>query len=195
MSQLNLAIWGSGSGSNAQAIIDYFSGSEIVKIVLVVSDVSDSYILERARQTGIPVQYLDATERRNPDFLIGLMNSYQVQMIALAGYMRMVSPRFLALFSGPVLNIHPSLLPAYGGKGMYGNRVHQAILENKETETGITIHLVNEQYDEGEILFQQKVLISPNWSVDELAQAVLKQEHFWYPRIIEKIAKKLPDSL
>jgi phosphoribosylglycinamide formyltransferase-1 len=195
MTQINLAIWGSGSGSNAQAIIEYFSGSEMVKVALVVSDVSDSFILERARQVGIPVQYLEDSNRRNPEYLINLMNSYQIQMIALAGYMRMVSPRFLIKFMGPVLNIHPSLLPAYGGKGMYGNRVHQAVIENKETETGITIHLVNERYDEGEILFQHRVHISPNWNGEELAKAVLKQEHFWYPRIIEKIAKKLPDSL
>ncbi len=191
MTPINLAIWGSGSGSNAQAIIDYFTGNEVVKIVLVVSDVSDSFILERARQAGIPVQYLESSERSAPDFLMNLMNTYQVQMIALAGYMRMVSPGFLNKFMGPVLNIHPSLLPAYGGKGMYGNRVHQAVIENKETETGITIHLVNEKYDEGEILFQQKVLVSADWSAEELAKAVLKQEHFWYPRIIEKIAKKI----
>jgi phosphoribosylglycinamide formyltransferase 1 len=191
MTPINLAIWGSGSGSNAQAIIDYFTGNEVVKIVLVVSDVSDSFILERARQAGIPVQYLEFSERSAPDFLMNLMNTYQVQMIALAGYMRMVSPGFLNKFMGPVLNIHPSLLPAYGGKGMYGNRVHQAVIENKETETGITIHLVNEKYDEGEILFQQKVLVSADWSTEELAKAVLKQEHFWYPRIIEKIAKKI----
>jgi phosphoribosylglycinamide formyltransferase-1 len=107
----------------------------------------------------------------------------------------MVSPGFLTKFIGPILNIHPSLLPAYGGKGMYGNRVHQAVIENKERETGVTIHLVNEKYDEGEILFQQKVLVSADWSAEELAKAVLKEEHFWYPRIIEKIAKKLPDSL
>ncbi len=195
MTPINLAIWGSGSGSNAQAIVDYFSGSEVVKVALVVSDVSDSFILERARKVGIPVKYLDDSERRNPECLIDLMNTYQVQMIALAGYMRMVSPGFLTKFIGPILNIHPSLLPAYGGKGMYGNRVHQAVIENKERETGVTIHLVNEKYDEGEILFQQKVLVSADWSAEELAKAVLKEEHFWYPRIIEKIAKKLPDSL
>lgn len=192
MSSVNISIWGSGSGSNAQAILDYFQGNPLVQVVHIASDHPGAYILERARIHGIPAQYWDAETRKNPDALLHILQKYQVNLVVLAGYLRKVSPAFLARFAGKVVNIHPALLPAYGGKGMFGHHVHEAVLAAKEKYTGITVHLVNEAYDEGEILFQGKLKIEPGWDARQLASEVLKLEHFHYPRIIEKIAKKMP---
>ncbi len=195
MKPIRLAIWGSGSGSNAQSIIDYFARNSEVSVSLILSDQSDAYILKRAAQADIPAYYMRESERKSPEWLIGLMSAHEIDLIALAGYMRMVSPVFLQRFQGPVLNIHPALLPAYGGKGLFGHRVHEAVISNKEKASGITIHRVNERYDEGEIIFQQQLIIEPGWSAEKLGEEVLKLEHFWYPRIIEKIAKNLPVNL
>lgn len=192
MSPVNISIWGSGSGSNAQAILDYFQDNPGVRVVHIASDQPDAYILERARIHGVPAQYWDAETRKNPDALLHIMQEYQVNLVVLAGYLRKVSPGFLARFAGKVVNIHPALLPAYGGKGMFGHHVHEAVVAAHETRSGITIHLVNEEYDKGEILFQEKLTIEPGWDARQLAAAVLKLEHFHYPRIIEKIAKKMP---
>lgn len=192
---VRIAIWGSGSGSNAQSIINYFKIRAGVEVALIVSDQPEAYILKRAEQAGIPGIYLDAGQRKDASFLIQLMQDHRISMVILAGYMRMVNPGFLKAFPGPVMNIHPSLLPAYGGKGMYGYFVHEAVLSAGEKVTGITIHFVNEVYDEGEIIYQEKLEIDPSWDAEELGKAVLKIEHRCYPEIIEKIAKKLPDNL
>lgn len=195
MTPVRIAIWGSGSGSNSQAIIDYFSNDPEVLVCLVLSDNPDAYILKRAEQVHIPALYINEKERKNPEWLNALMTEYGINIIALAGYMRMVSPGFLRCFRGTILNIHPALLPRYGGKGMYGMRVHEAVIKNKEKESGITIHRVNDKYDEGEIIFQKSLAIEPGWTAEILGKAVLQLEHFWYPRIIEKIAKKLRETL
>ena len=129
---VRIAIWGSGSGSNAQSIINYFKIRAGVEVALIVSDQPEAYILKRAEQAGIPRIYLNAGQRKDASFLIQLMQDHRISMVILAGYMRMVNPGFLKAFPGPVMNIHPSLLPAYGGKGMYGHFVHEAVLSAGE---------------------------------------------------------------
>jgi phosphoribosylglycinamide formyltransferase-1 len=191
VSPVRIAIWGSGSGSNAQKIVEYFKGREDIEVGLMVSDQPEAYILKRAEQFEIPGIVLDEGQRRDTLFLLHLMKTYHIRLVVLAGYMRKVNPGFLKAFPGPVLNIHPALLPAHGGQGMYGHRVHEAVIASGDQETGITIHFVNEAYDEGEIIYQEKISISPEWDAEQLGKEVLKLEHRRYPEIIEKIAKKI----
>jgi len=188
---IHISIWGSGSGTNAQALIDYFRNHAFIQIRLIVSDHAESGILTRAQNEGIDCRVLTESERRNPDFLLELMDNYKIHLIVLAGYMRKVNPQFLSKFKGQVLNIHPALLPAYGGKGMYGSIVHEAVIHNQEKISGITIHQVNGAYDEGPVLFQKSLEIQSDWDAVKLANEILKLEHRYYPEIVERECKKI----
>lgn len=191
---VHISIWGSGSGSNAQSIIDYFRAKPEIKISLIVSDNPEAYLLERGRKEQIPVSILNVEQRKNPEFLISLVHDYQVDLIVLAGYLRKMNSVFLDTFEGQVLNIHPALLPAYGGKGMYGHFVHEAVIRNQEKTSGITIHFVDGEYDRGEIIFQESLEIGEGWDATKLASEVLKLEHKKYPEIVEDICKKISHS-
>ena len=191
-----LAVFISGSGSNLQAIIDRCQDGTIpAKVALVVSSSPDAYGLIRAEKAGI-----DRVVHRRKDFsdgaaadqqLLNLLQSHRIDLIAFAGYLKMVSPVIISRFRGRVVNIHPGILPRYGGKGMYGLHVHEAVIANKERETGVTVHLVDEVYDHGQILACQKVPVRPDDTPETLAARVLEVEHALYPAVISDLCDKI----
>jgi phosphoribosylglycinamide formyltransferase 1 len=184
--QFRLAVFASGNGSNAEEIFKYFKTHPSIGVGLLLSNNPEAFALERARNHGIQTitfnrqEFLDGTRLR-----IHLKNE-GITHIVLAGFLWMIPGYLLKSFPDRIINIHPALLPKYGGKGMYGSKVHEAVKAARELQTGITIHLVNERYDEGKILFQEKCAISENHSPDEIAACVHKLEHEHYPKVIEQ---------
>lgn len=181
-----LAILASGNGSNAEEIIRHFKDSSKATIALVGSNKKDAYVLERARNHNIPhfsFTKADLEEGRLKDQLLAL----KIDLIILAGFLLKIPEHLIATFPDRIINIHPSLLPKYGGKGMYGSFVHQAVKDNQEEFTGITIHYVNQHYDEGTVIFQEKVAISPDDSPEIIAQKVHALEHKYFPKVIESL--------
>ena len=193
MAKLLIGALASGGGTNLQAIIDAIAdGSLDAEIRLVISNNSRSGALTRARAAGIPTAHLSAATHPDPDALDAaiadaLANSC-VELVALAGYMKKLGPRTLARFHNRALNIHPSLLPKYGGRGMYGERVHAAVLAARERETGVTVHIANGEYDEGTILAQESVPVMDGDTPSTLAARVLEREHVVYPQTLRRIA-------
>jgi len=195
-SKARIAVFVSGSGTNLQAIIDgCASGAIPGEVALVVSSKDDAYGLVRAQQAGI-----DTAVYRRKDFpdgkaaddhLLGLLERHQVDLIALAGYLKMVAPAILRRYRRRVVNIHPALLPKYGGKGMYGEHVHRAVIEARDKESGVTVHVVDEIYDHGDILAQEKVTVFPEDTPEELAARVLKVEHSLYPRALKQLCDNI----
>jgi formyltetrahydrofolate-dependent phosphoribosylglycinamide formyltransferase len=193
---LRLAVLISGSGTNLQAIIDGCqSGAIPAAVALVISSREEAYGLVRARQAHIPTAIF-----RRKDFpdnaaavthLLGLLQTHRIDMIALAGYLKIVPPEIIRAFPRRIVNIHPGLLPGYGGKGMYGHYVHEAVIANREKESGVTVHLVDEQYDHGQILAQEKVRVLPEDTPDTLAARVLVVEHRLYPRVIRELCESI----
>jgi phosphoribosylglycinamide formyltransferase-1 len=182
----NIAILASGSGSNAENIVNYFSDKQGVKIVLFATENPKAFVIERAKKLGINCEVFSMNAFRNGDF-IKLLNSYKIDFIVLAGFLKLVPEYLINAYPNKIVNIHPALLPKYGGKGMYGNKVHEAVIANNEAESGITIHYVNNNYDEGGIIFQAKCSIDKNDTPETLAQKVHKLEYEYYPKVIESI--------
>lgn len=186
-----ICVFASGRGSNLQAIIDAIQlGKLNCKVVFVLSNNSNSGALEIARKNNIPAFHLSEKKFHKNSFeesLMDLLNQYRPDLIVLAGYMKLVPVSIINKFRNRIINIHPALLPKFGGKGMYGMNVHQAVFNAGEKVSGVTVHLVNEKYDEGKILFQEKVDISDCNSPDEIARKVLEVEHRVYPEVIQKI--------
>lgn len=182
----NIAILASGSGSNAENIVNYFSDKQGVKIVLFATENPKAFVIERAKKLGVDSVVFSMDEFRNGDF-IKVLNSHKVDFIILAGFLKLVPEYLINAYPNRIINIHPALLPKYGGKGMYGNKVHEAVIANKEAESGITIHYVNNNYDEGGIIFQAKCSIDENDTPETLAQKVHKLEYEHYPKVIESI--------
>jgi phosphoribosylglycinamide formyltransferase 1 len=190
---VNIAIFASGSGSNALKIIEHFEkNAEVAAVRLLVVNKEGIGAIDHARAHGVPVFVIsNPVLRSHPELLLEELKSYDIGFIALAGFLAMVPPLLTSTFAGRLVNIHPSLLPAYGGKGMYGARVHQAVLNDGCHESGISIHHVNEVYDDGEILHQERLRISPDETVESLQQKIQVLEHAWYPRIIEQTIRQL----
>jgi phosphoribosylglycinamide formyltransferase-1 len=186
----NIAIFASGGGSNAQSIVSHFAEVDWAQVVLIVTNNARAGVIQRAARLGVPCLVLTPKQYKDPAYLQQLMRQFDISLVALAGYLKLIPPAFTRAFPGKILNIHPALLPAYGGKGMYGMNVHRAVIEAGEAESGMSIHLVNEQYDEGEVLFQDRVSIAPDWSPEDLQQAVLRLEHRHFPRVIEEVLKE-----
>jgi phosphoribosylglycinamide formyltransferase-1 len=180
-----IAILASGSGSNAESIMKAFENSNIIQISLVISNNSNAGVLARADKFNVPNVVINSAQAKEGLLLQALLNS-GADYIVLAGYMKLIPKSIIAAFEKKILNIHPALLPKFGGKGMYGENVHKAVAEAKEKESGITIHFVNNNYDEGAILFQKRVALSSLDSYKEIGAKVLKLEHEFYPQIIEK---------
>jgi phosphoribosylglycinamide formyltransferase-1 len=179
-----LAIFASGKGSNAEAIIKYFKNHPSITIELIVSNNPQALVLERAKKYGIPSLVLN---RRQFDSEIAIkLSDYQITHIVLAGFLWLIPPTLLKAFPRKIINIHPALLPKFGGKGMYGMKIHQLVRSSNEKETGITIHVVDEKYDEGEILYQHKCQVVSADTPEEIADRVHQLEYAWYPKIIEK---------
>ena len=191
--KLRVGALASGGGTNLQAIMDAAAdGSLDAEIRLVISNNSRSGALKRARAAGIPTAHLSAATHPDPDALdaaiADALANHGVDLIALAGYMKKLGARTLALFPNRVVNVHPSLLPKYGGRGMYGERVHAAVLAAGESETGVTVHLVNGEYDSGMILAQERVSVLEGDTPSTLAARVLEREHDVYPQTLQRIA-------
>lgn len=180
-----IAIFASGSGSNAQQIIEHF-GQNSIQVALLVCNKKEAFVLERAKHLKVETKVISNLEASNGEFLVQLMQRHSIDWIVLAGYLRKVPEDLTSAFESRILNIHPSLLPKYGGKGMYGIKVHEQVLKNNEVQSGITIHQVNAEYDRGSIVFQASLAVDSTWTPEELAQAIHKLEHQHYPRIIEE---------
>jgi len=191
---VKLAVFVSGSGSNLQALIDASkSGILSAEIALVVSNRRDAYGLERAAGEGIDTFVFKSKKYSSPPeagrALLEELRQHEVDYIALAGYLRLLPAEVVQAYRGHIVNIHPALLPKYGGKGMYGHHVHEAVIANGDKESGVTIHIVDEIYDHGQILEQARIPVMPDDTPDTLAARVLKQEHRLYPRVLEKLIK------
>ena len=184
-----LAIFASGSGTNAEAIIKHFIGNSQVEISAIYSNNADAIVLTRAKKYNIPAIVFTKNEFVQPDFKLRLIAA-NYDLLVLAGFMWLVPPAIVSAFNKKIINIHPALLPKYGGKGMYGHFVHQAIVDNNETESGITIHYVNEHYDEGDIIFQAKCNVSSSDTANSLAEKIHVLEHQHYPAVIQKICSE-----
>ena len=186
----NLAIFASGSGSNAENIIRYFAEKPGFRVKKVYCNVPDAYVLERAKKYNVPTQVFNRAEFRNPDIILRQLQEEGTDFIILAGFLWLVPPCITNAYPNRIVNIHPALLPAYGGKGMYGHHVHEAVLAAGEKESGITIHYVNEHYDSGDIIFQATCPVLPDDTPDTLAARVHELEYAHFPRVIEETASK-----
>ena len=180
-----LALFASGSGTNVQNICEYFQNHNSIKPIIVLSDKKDAYVLERAKHLNVKSEHFNFISTSSED-LLAKIKDHKVTHIILAGYLRLVPSKIIKTFKNKILNIHPSLLPKFGGKGFYGHHVHKSVLESNELESGITIHLVNEKYDEGKILFQKSTPIFNNDDIESLSSRIHNLEYKYYPQIIEK---------
>lgn len=183
----NIAIFASGNGSNALKIIEFFKNHPSIQVALVVSNNADAGVLSIAKEHYIPTSIINKKNILDSSYVLPLLHSYSIDFIALAGFMILIPAYLATAFTKKMVNIHPALLPQYGGKGMYGHHVHEAVFANKEKESGITIHYVNEQYDEGQIIYQASTSIENCQNAEEIAKAVLRLEHENYAREIEKL--------
>ncbi len=189
---MNIAVFASHGGSDLQAIIDGCKQDKLnATVAVVISNNGDSMALERAKRENIPAYHMSAKKYGSEDLLaeelLKVLEEHQIDMIFLAGYMRMLHVDILTKYHNRVFNIHPALLPKFGGRGMYGMNVHTAVIEAKETETGVTIHRVNAEYDSGEIVAQTKVPVLENDTPEILAARVLEREHTFLVEVIAKI--------
>ena len=181
-----IALLASGSGSNVENIVRYFAGKEGWEFPLILSNKAEAYIHERAKNLQIPSFFIPKSGFERGDALV-LLQQYNIDCIVLAGFLLKVPANLLQAYPDRIINIHPALLPKYGGKGMYGMRVHEAVVAHRETETGITIHYVNENYDEGRIIFQASCEVLPTDTPEEVAAKVHALEYRYFPEIIEKL--------
>lgn len=184
--QKRIAIFASGNGSNAEAIINHLSGIEGIDVVAIYSNNDDAYVLERARNHGIQSFVFNKSEFNSKTYLQQLKEE-AYDLIVLAGFMWLVPAELVAAYPNKIINIHPALLPKYGGKGMYGHFVHEAVIANGETESGITIHFVNDRYDEGDIILQESCPVLTNDSPDSLAERIHILEHKNFPSVVENL--------
>mgnify|MGYP002516566607 FL=1 len=181
-----IAILASGSGSNAENIIKYFSAKEDVEVPFVISNRKEVYVHERCKYLGVPSYVYPKADFEN-GVVTKFMIDNKIDLVVLAGFLLRIPDDMLAVYPNKVINIHPSLLPKYGGKGMYGDNVHKAVVENKETESGITIHFLNDRFDEGEHVAQYKCEVLPTDTPEDVATKVHALEYEWYPKVIENI--------
>ena len=188
---MNIAIFVSGSGSNCENIIRYFQGSDLVKTALVVSNRADAYALTRARTLDVPAVVVTKAELNREEFLLPLLDRYHIDFIVLAGFLLMAPPFLIQRFDRRIINLHPALLPKFGGRGMWGHHVHEAVKAAGETTTGMTVHYVSEVCDGGEIIAQFSTPISPDDTPDDIAakEHVLEMQHF--PQVIEQVVRAL----
>ncbi len=186
-----ICVFASGRGSNLQAILNAIDNGKLdCEVTFVLSNNSDSGALEIARSRNIPAFHLSEKKFHKNSFeesLMDLLDKFNPDLIVLAGYMKLIPEKVIKKFRNRIINIHPALLPKYGGKGMYGMNVHKAVFNAKEKISGVTIHLVNEKYDEGKIIFQKEIDISNCKSPEEISEKILEIEHQVYPDIIQKI--------
>ncbi len=188
---VKIGILASGAGSNAEKIMDYFGGSDLARVVFLGSDNPSAGALERARRRGVPTAVFSRAEFAEGDKPLAALQAAGVDYLVLAGFLRLVPANILEAYGGRIVNVHPALLPRFGGRGMYGAKVHEAVVAAGERESGITIHRVNERYDEGDIIAQFRCPVTPDDTPDTLAAKIHTLEHRHFPTVIEGEIKKM----
>jgi phosphoribosylglycinamide formyltransferase 1 len=189
-SDIRIAIFASGSGTNAEEIMKYFQHNPSVKVVLLLSNNPEAYALERAKKFNVPSRVFNREQWKSTECVLEWLTEKKVTHIVLAGFLWLVPTSLIKTFPGKIVNIHPALLPKHGGKGMYGMKVHEAVKTSGDTETGISIHVVNEHYDEGELLFQAKCPVVDSDTPATIAQKVHDLEYKHFPSVIEQWLKR-----
>ncbi len=184
---INLAIFASGTGSNARRIMEHFQGHPLIRVALVVSNKPSAGVLKIADEFGIAKVIINRESLKDKDTTLRRLGSFNIDFIALAGFLLLIPKHLVQAFPSRIVNIHPALLPDFGGKGMYGMNVHRAVKETGVEKTGMTIHFVNEKYDEGETLFQAEVAVKREDSPEIIAKKVLALEHKHYPVVLENV--------
>jgi len=183
---IKIAIFGSGSGTNAENIMQYFNGNLYIEVALVLSNKADAYILERARLHHIPYAVFTKTDFNNTLKLLSLLKEHEVDFIVLAGFLLQIPVNLIHAYPNKIINIHPALLPKYWGKGMYGDRVHDAVIASGDKFSGITIHYIDEHYDSGSIIFQAKCDVLTTDTPNDLATRIHALEYKYFPKVIER---------
>ena len=186
-----IAIFASGNGSNAERITQYFSEKKIADVCLILTNNQNAGVLERAKKLNVPAVVFNRNDFSNTNKINDLLVANKIDLVVLAGFLWLVPLNILQTFHNQIVNIHPALLPKYGGKGMYGAHVHEAIIEAGDKQSGITIHYVNEKYDEGQVIFQATVDIESTDTPDRLASKIHELEYAHFPVVIEKVIQKI----
>lgn len=187
-----IAIFASGSGSNAENIALYFKDNPVAEVGLILTNKADAFVLERAKKLAVESVVFYSEQLKSGE-LVSLLKDKNIDFIVLAGFLLKIPENLIAAFPNKIINIHPALLPKYGGKGMYGDAVHKAVIANKEKESGITIHYINEHYDEGAIIFQEKCTVSETDTYEEVAHKIHQLEYEHFPRVIEEVLEAHPN--
>lgn len=187
----NICIFASGSGSNAENIANYFEGNEEVNIALIVCNKADAFVFERAKKLNIPSRLVTGAQMKDESFVLALMKEFKIDFIVLAGYLLLVPKYLVDAYPNAIVNIHPALIPLHCGKGMYGDRVHEDVVRCGDKESGITIHFVNEFFDNGDIIFQATCPVEPGDDAHAVATKVHALEYAHFPRIIDETIQKL----
>ena len=185
---VRIAILASGSGSNAEEIIRFMQGVRQVEVASIVTNQPGAGVIQRAKLYGIPVELFIKSDWKDSERILTYFRENHIDLIVLAGYLQKIPEYLIKVYPDRIVNIHPALLPSYGGKGMYGMNVHQAVHRNREKYSGITIHLVNEKYDDGEIIFQARCPIHPDDGPDQIRINVLALEHQYFPTVVKYLA-------
>jgi len=185
-----IAIFASGNGTNAQRIMEHFQDHETISIRLVLSNKPDAYVLTRASNFNVPTIIFTRPDFYNSNFILDILTVQGIDFIILAGFLWLIPPYLLKAYPDRIINIHPALLPEFGGKGMYGRHVHEAVLSADKKESGISIHYVNEKYDDGRIIFQAKCPVKPGDTPESLAERIHELEYKHYPEVVEKVILK-----
>jgi phosphoribosylglycinamide formyltransferase-1 len=186
----NIVLFASGSGTNVENIVNFFKDDQDTQISMILTNNPKAYVIQRAEKLGIPVRIFNRDDFYNNSTIIDLLKKIKPDLIVLAGFLWLIPENMIKAFPDKIINIHPALLPKYGGKGMYGSKVHEAVVANKEKESGITIHYVNERYDEGNIIFQAKCEVLPTDTPDDVANKVHGLEYKHFPRVIARLLKE-----
>lgn len=187
LSVKNIAIFASGSGSNAENIIQFFKNSMTIKVKIIFCNAANAYVVTRADNLGVPCVIFSREDFYNSNKLIDRLLDEKIDWIVLSGFLWLVPKNIIELYRNRIINIHPALLPKYGGKGMYGDNVHRAVIADGAKESGITIHYVNDKYDDGNIIFQAKCAVADNDTPETLAKKVHELEYEHFPKIIESV--------
>ncbi len=184
---INIAIFASGSGSNAENIATYFKENKQVNVKLFLTNKAEAFVVERAKKLDIPYEVFNKKDFYHSNNVLNILKQNKIKFVVLAGFLWLVPESLIDAYPQKIVNIHPALLPAYGGKGMFGDHVHRAVVENKEKESGITIHYVNKEYDKGDIIFQAKCAVEPTDTPEIVAEKVHELEYRYYPEVIERV--------
>ena len=187
MKPINIAIFASGNGSNCENLIRYFQQSALADCVLVISNKPDAYALVRAERLNVPTAVISKAQLNNPNEMLPLLHKYGIEFIVLAGFLPLIPDYLVDAYPRQIINLHPALLPKFGGKGMWGHHVHEAVKAAGETETGMTVHYVTPVCDSGEIIAQYRVAISPDDTADDIAEKEHQLEMEYFPKVIEEI--------